>query len=364
MPKQDYYEVLGTNQGADAQSIKRAYRTMAMKFHPDRNPGDSEAAEKMKQVNEAYAVLSDEKNRSLYDSYGHSGLEGYTQEDIFRSVDFSVLFREFGLGDLFGGVFGASVGRRSRSRRGPDLRYDLEVTLEEVARGVQKTAQISRTSRCPGCSGTGAEVGGRIECSTCRGTGQSVRQEIVDFGVVRQITTCATCRGTGAIITGPCKTCDGIGRIQETVEIKVDIPAGVDTGYAIKMAGEGEGGEGLPGDLYIVVNVLQHPVFERQGDDIFLRQEIDITTLALGGRVQVPSLNGDVDIDVPEGTQPGTVVKIPGGGLPRSDGYGTGDQYVVVKVVTPTGLSRREKELLERFQKLRRRSEHDGDEQD
>ncbi len=363
MPKQDYYEVLGIDHGTDAQAIKRAYRAMAMKYHPDKNPGDSGAAEKMKQVNEAYAVLSDEKKRSLYDNYGHSGLEGYTQEDIFRSVDFSMLFREFGLGGLFGGAFGASAGRRSRSRRGSDLRYDLEVTLEEAARGVQKTVQVSRRSRCPGCRGTGAEVGGRIECGTCRGTGQSVRQAIVDFGVVRQITTCTTCGGTGAIIMGPCKTCDGIGRIEDTAKLKVDIPAGVDTGYAIKIAGEGEGGEDLPGDLYIVVNVLEHPVFERQGDDIFLRQEIDITTLALGGRVQVPSLNGDVAIDVPEGTQHGTVVKIAGGGLPRSDGYGRGDQYVVVQVVTPTGLSRREKELLETFQKLRRRSEHDGDEQ-
>ncbi|MFQ5933060.1 MAG: DnaJ domain-containing protein, partial [Dehalococcoidia bacterium] len=231
---------MGIDGSADDSSVKRAYRTLAMKFHPDRNPGDAQAVEKMKEINEAYAILSDPEKRRLYDTYGHAGLEGYTQEDIFRGVDFADLFREFGLGSIFGSsgglfdsFFGGPASRQRESRKGADLRYDLDVTLEEVAQGTGKTVELTREAVCPGCRGTGAEADGLRQCNICQGTGQEVREQRAGFGVVRQITTCRTCRGKGSIIETPCNTCQGAGVVEESSEIKLRIPPGAGSGHTI-----------------------------------------------------------------------------------------------------------------------------------
>ena len=370
MAKRDYYEILGIDRNADETAIKKAYRSLAMKYHPDRNPGNAEAVERMKEINEAYAVLTDAHKRQLYDTYGHAGLEGYTQADIFRGVDFSSLFREFGLGDMFGfggGLFDSFFGRRTTTRRGPrkgaDLRYDLTVTLEEVAFGVEKVIELPRVEQCPACSGTGAEADGVERCSSCQGTGQIVREQRSGYSVFRQITVCGRCHGKGKVVKKACKECDGKGVIEKATEIKVTIPAGADTGYQIKVEGEGEKGEGLPGDLYVVLHVEKHPIFERHGDDIYLQQEIALTTAALGGRVEVAGLNGNLNLDVPEGTQTGAVFRMENEGIPHVDSYGKGDEYVVVKVATPTNLSRKEKELLKEFERLRQQSGGESREQ-
>ena len=360
MPKRDYYEVLGINRSADNTATKKAYRTLAMKYHPDKNPGDTQAVEKMKGINEAYAVLSDPQKRRLYDAYGHAGLEGYSQEDIFKGADFSSLFREFGLGgifgfddSLFGNFFGQTTTQRRGPRRGADLRNGLNVTLEQVAKGIEKRLELPREVTCPGCRGSGAEADGLDHCAACNGSGQMVKEQMAGFGVIRQITTCNACHGNGRIVKAPCKTCDGRGVTRETSQIQITIPPGADSGHRIRVPGEGERGEDLPGDLYIVLNVEEHPLFERHGDDVYLQQEIDFTTAALGGEIEVPSLNGNIAVDISEGTQTGAGLKVEGQGIPHLNGYGKGDEYVVVKVITPTDLSPREKELLKQFKELR-----------
>ena len=361
--KRDYYEVLGIDRNADEAAIKRAYRSLAMKYHPDRNPGDAEAVERMKEINEAYAVLTDAHKRQLYDTYGHAGLEGYTQADIFRGVDFSSLFREFGLGDVFGfgdSLFDSFFGRRTTTRKGPrkgaDLRYDLAVTLEEAAFGTEKTVELLKTDQCQTCNGSGAEPDGLAQCESCSGTGQIVKEQRSGYSVFRQISICGKCQGKGKVVTKPCKDCKGKGVTEKTKEIKVNIPAGADSGCKIRIEGEGGRGEDLPGDLYIVLNVEKHPVFERHGDDIYLKKEIDFTMAALGGQIEVPALDGRIRVDIPEGTQTGTVFRMENEGIPHLDGRGRGDEYVIVKVVTPTNLNRKEKELLREFEKMRRKS--------
>ncbi|MFQ6122696.1 MAG: DnaJ C-terminal domain-containing protein, partial [Dehalococcoidales bacterium] len=324
----------------------------------------AEAVERMKEINEAYAVLTDAHKRQLYDTYGHAGLEGYTQADIFRGVDFSSLFREFGLRDFFSfgdSLFDSFFGRRTTSRRGPrkgaDLRYDLTVSLEDVAFGVEKVIELPRVEQCLACSGTGAEADGLERCSSCRGTGQIIREQRSGYSVFRQITVCSRCHGQGKVVKKACRECNGKGVIEKATEIKVTIPAGADTGYQIKVEGEGEKGEGVPGDLYVVLHVEKHPVFERHGDDIYLQREINFTTAALGGEIIVPALKGELKVDIPEGTQTGTVFRIENQGIPHIDSYGKGDEYVVVKVLTPTNLSGKEKELLREFERLRRKSD-------
>lgn len=364
MAKRDYYEILGIDKNADQAVIKKAYRTLAMQNHPDKNPDDARAAETMKQINEAYAVLCDSRKRGLYDRYGHAGLEGYTQEDIFRGVDFGSLFREFGLGG-FGFGFGDSIfenffGGRNSARRGPrrgaDLRYDLSVTLEEAAFGAEKTIELPKLERCLACGGTGAQSDGLVDCRRCRGTGQIVMEQRSGYSIVRQITVCGDCRGKGKTVKKACKECRGKGVDQKAKEILVNIPAGADTGYRIRVEGEGEEGDDAPGDLYIVLDVERHPIFERHGSDVYLQKEISFTTASLGGQIDVPGLDGALSLDVPEGTQTGAIFRITGGGIPSLDGYGKGDEYVIVKVLTPTNLSRRERELLKELETLRQRS--------
>lgn len=367
MAKRDYYEILGIDKSADEASIKRAYRNLAMKYHPDRNPGDAQAVERMKEINEAYAVLCDPHKRQLYDTYGHAGLEGYTTADIFRGIDFAGLFREFGL-DEFGFDFGNSIfdsffgSRRSAKtrRKGADIRYDLEVTLEEVASGAERTIEVARTRNCTSCGGSGAAKGGLKNCGRCGGSGQIVTERRSGFAVFRQISTCSQCRGSGRIISQPCDGCQGKGFVEETVELSVHVPKGADTGYTIKIEGEGETGDGLvPGDLYVVLNVKKHPVFDRHGDDIYMTKEISFVQAALGSVVDdVPSLDGNLKLEIPQGTQTGTVFRIVNEGIPHLDGSGRGDLYVVVKVVTPQDLSEEEKELLREFDRLRRQKVH------
>jgi len=359
--KRDYYEVLGINKNADEATVKKAYRSLAMKYHPDRNQGNSEAIERMKEINEAYAVLSDAQKRRLYDTYGHAGLQGYSQEDIFRGVDFSSLFHEFGLGSIFGGsIFDSFFGGRTSTRRGPrkgaDLRFDLTVSLEEVASGIEKVVELPREEMCSACGGTGAEHDGLTQCPSCGGRGQIVSERRSGYSVFRQISTCGKCGGSGKIIKQRCRECEGKGVIEKKQEIIVKIPAGADTGYSIRVEGEGEKSEDLPGDLYVVLNVEKHPVFERHSDDIYLQQEISFTTATLGGKISVPSLKSELKLEVPEGTQTGAVFRIEDEGIPHLDRRGKGDEYVVVKVVTPTNLSNKEKELIREFEKLRQKS--------
>jgi molecular chaperone DnaJ len=365
MAKRDYYEVLGVGRDADEAALRKAYRSLAMKYHPDRNPGDAEAVDKMKEINEAYAILCDREKRRLYDTYGHAGLQGLTQEDIFRGVDFgSILEGLFG-GDLgFGGsIFDSLFGGRRRpggtrqTRRGADWRYDLTVTLEDVVFGTERKIEIPRAETCSACQGTGAKEGGLKQCETCRGSGQLVSEQRSGYAVIRQVAACGKCRGRGKIIVDRCPECKGKGAIEKIKEITVQVPKGAATGHSIRIIGEGEpGADGAEsGDLYVVLDVEKHPIFERHGDDIYVIKEIEFPQAALGEELDdVPGLEGDLKVHVPAGAQSGAVLRIANKGIPHLSNHGRGDEYVVLKVVTPTGLSKEEKELLKKFQELRK----------
>lgn len=363
MTKRDYYEILGVARDADEATIKRAYRSLAMKYHPDRNPGDKQAIEKMKEINEAYAVLTDPEKRRLYDAFGHAGLEGYSTADIYRGIDFDSIFREFGLSDfgfgfgdsIFDSVFGTGKSGRGRSK-GADLRYDLEVGLEDIAFGANKQIEIQRTRPCNLCLGTGASPRGLIACDRCKGTGQIVFERRSGYSIFRQINACSKCRGTGNIVTEKCSVCQGNGLIYESKEIQIKVPQGADDGYVIKVRGEGEpGGDGAaPGDLYVVLRLKKHPSFEKHGDDLYTTKEISFVQAALGDKIEVQGLYGPVRVAIPEGTQTDTVLRIPNQGLPRFGGESKGDLYVRVKIVTPQNLTHKEKELLREFDKLQK----------
>jgi molecular chaperone DnaJ len=363
MENRDYYEILGITKSHSEAEIKRAYRNLAMKYHPDKNPDDEHAAEKMKGINEAYAILSDSQKRQLYDTYGHAGLEGLSSADIFSSVDFASLFREFGLNDFgfsFGGgildsLFGGNRSSARQSRKGADLKYDLEITLEEVTSGVEKKLAIPHNKSCSTCRGSGAREGGLHTCLHCKGTGQMVVEQRSGYSVFRQISACRHCRGEGKMIKEKCPDCHGKGHLQEIKELTVAIPKGVESGYAIRIDGEGEPGDkGIPaGDLYVVVDIKKHPTFERQGDDIYMIQEIGLVRAALGGEIDdLPSLNGKVKLDIPEGTQTGAVLRVVNSGIPHLKGPGKGDLYVMIKVTTPEKLTRQQKDLLTEFEHL------------
>ena len=345
MSQRDYYEILGIDRDADESAIKKAYRSLALKYHPDRNPGDGEAGERMKEVNEAYAVLCDPERRRLYELYGRAGLEGLTQEDIFGGVDFAGLFREFGLGGFGDSLFDSFFGRRrtttARRQKAADLRYDLELTLEEAAFGTEKTIALPRLETCP----------------ACRGSGQTVTEHRSGYSIFRQISPCRRCQGQGQMIREPCLECQGKGSIRKTEEIAVSIPKGVDTGHTMRVEGEGEAGKGMvePGDLYVVLKVAKHRLFERHDDDLYLQKEITFTQAALGDQLKVPGLEGDLELEIREGTQTGAVFQLLGKGVPHLEGRGRGDQYVIVKVLTPTDLNKEEKHLLREFEKLRQR---------
>lgn len=344
MSKRDYYEVLGVARDASAADVKSAYRKLALKFHPDRNPGDKQAEESFKEAAEAYAVLADDDKRARYDRFGHAGVNAGSGPQGFDPTVFSD-FGDIlgGLGDLFG--FGDGR-RRGGPQRGADLRYDLEVSFEESARAIESTIQIPREETCESCQGSGAAPGVQPEtCSKCRGAGQ-LRFQQGFFTVAR---TCDRCGGAGRVIPKPCTTCRGAGRVPQQRKLTVKIPAGIATGQRLRLHGEGEHGSagGPPGDLYVVVHVKEHPFFQREGDNLLCEIPVAFTTLALGGTLQAPTLDGDVEFDVPAGTQTGTTFHMRGKGMPNVAGRGRGELFVTVRVETPKKLTKEQRKMLE-----------------
>jgi molecular chaperone DnaJ len=352
--KRDYYEILGVAREATDQQIKSAYRKLAMQHHPDRNPGDKQAEERFKEAAEAYAVLADADKRSLYDRFGHAGVSGAGAGagagfDPTIFADFSDIFA--GLGDVFGfgDIFG-SRRRRGGPQRGADLRYDLEITFDESAKGAETTIQIPREETCDTCKGSGAAPGTTAEtCAQCRGTGQLRYQQ----GFLTVARPCSNCRGTGKTISKPCTSCRGAGRVTRERKLTVKIPAGIATGQRLRLYGEGEHGSagGPPGDLYVVVHVQEHSFFHREDDDLYCELPISFPTLALGGNVKVPTLNGREELHIPAGTQAGHRFKLRGKGMPNVSGRGHGDLHVIAKVAVPKKLNKEQKQLLEELAK-------------
>lgn len=348
--KKDYYEVLAVQRDASEKDIKSAYRKLAMKHHPDRSDAP-EAEERFKEISEAYAVLSDPNKRKQYDQFGHAGINSqYSQEDIFRGVNFEDLLRGFGFG---GGesIFDMFFGGRSRGpERGRDLRYDLNLNLEQVAAGLETTIDVPRTEACPTCGGSGAKPGtSPTACSGCRGTGQVTRAQSTPFGQIVTSTTCPKCRGRGQIVTSPCAECAGTGRVRRSRKINIKVPPGVEDGQHIKLRGQGDASPsgGPAGDLYVILNVLPHPRFQRRGSDLLLEMPVSITQAALGAEIEVPTLNGLAKLRVPAGTQTGSIFRLRGKGMPRLQGLGSGDLHVGMKVRTPSALTERQRQLME-----------------
>ena len=348
MSKRDYYEILGVGRTATDVELKSAYRKLAMKYHPDRNPGDDAAEETFKEGAEAYAVLADTDKRSLYDRFGHQGVNaaggGGFDPTVFSGFE-DILG---GLGDIFG--FGDLFGRGG-PQRGADLRYDLEITFEEAARGAETAVQIPRQENCETCHGSGAAPGSSpTVCQQCRGQGQ-VRFQQGFFTVAR---TCPQCRGAGKVITKPCQACRGAGRVAHERKITVKIPAGIATGQQLRLQGEGEAGfaGGPAGHLFVVVHVQEHEFFRRDGMNLFCEIPVNFTTVALGGEIQVPTLNGTDNVKVPEGTQTGTTLRLRGKGMPDVNGRGRGDLFATVQVLTPKKLTKEQRGLLVQLAKL------------
>jgi molecular chaperone DnaJ len=345
--KRDYYEVLGVGRDATDAHLKSAYRKLAVKYHPDKNPGNAEAEERFKEAAEAYAVLCDPQKRAAYDRYGHAGVSGVGAggfdpnafagfEDIFGSLG-----DLFGFGDMFGGR-----RRRGGPQRGADLRYDLEISFEESFSGTDTTIQIPREETCETCKGSGAAAGSAPEtCSQCRGTGQLRFQQ----GFLTVTRPCPTCHSTGRVIARPCQACRGAGRVGRERKITAKIPAGIATGQRLRLHGEGEHGTagGPAGDLYVVVHVQEHEFFHREGDDLYCEMPVTFPKLALGGEVRVPIVNGEETIKVSPGTQPGTRFKLRGKGMPNVSGRGHGDLYVIARVGVPKKLTKEQRRLLE-----------------
>ena len=344
MTKRDYYEILEVTKTATDQEIKSAYRRLALKFHPDRNPGDKTAEEKFKEAAEAYAILSDGDKRARYDRFGHAGVGGGPQGfDPSQFSGFEDIFG--GLGDIFG--FGGGQ-RRSGPQRGADLRYDLEIPFEQSAKGVETHIQIPRHETCETCKGNGSAPGSSpATCPQCRGSGQ-LRYQQGFFTVAR---TCGQCRGAGKVITKPCQTCKGNGTIEQTRKLTVKIPAGIATGQRLRLTGEGEAGTlgGPAGDLYVVIFVREHEFFQRDGNNLHCTVPLPFTTLALGAEVRVPGIDGDETVKVPESTQTGTTFRLRGKGMPDVSGRGHGDLLVTVQAITPKKLTKEQKKLLEQL---------------
>ncbi len=359
MNRRDYYEILGVPKDAAKDDIKRTYRKLAMQYHPDRNKSP-EAEEKFKEISEAYAVLSDDEKRSQYDRFGMAGIEGkYTWEDIFRGADFDEIFKDLGFGFGAQSIFDMFF-RRMRPRygpeRGPDLRYDLEITLEQAASGLKNQIEVPRTETCQRCKGSGAEPGtSSSQCPRCQGTGQMRFERASPFGRFVQIQTCDRCHGAGVLITAKCRECNGRGIVERLRKIDVSVPPGVDSDSHLRLRGQGEAGirGGPSGDLYIVLHIKPHQMFRREEDDLYCKLQIEFWQAALGATVKVPTLNGTAELKIPAGTQTGTMFRLKKKGMPKLQGWGRGNEYVEVSVKTPTKLSRRQKRLLEEFAKER-----------
>ncbi|HEX7893770.1 MAG TPA: molecular chaperone DnaJ [Terriglobales bacterium] len=349
--KRDYYEVLGVQRGASEQEIKSAYRKLALQYHPDRNPNNPDAEEKFKECSEAYAILADAEKRNMYDRFGHAGVGGAAAGPGFDPTvfqDFSDIFGEFfGFSDLFGG--GGRGGRRTRAQRGADLREDITIEFEEAVFGAEKRISYRRHDLCEVCKGSGSAHGkAPAPCRTCGGRGQ-VRYQQGFFSIAR---TCPACQGAGSVISDPCTKCRGEGRVIEQKTVEARIPAGVEDETRIRFSGLGEAGAngGPAGDLYLVLHVKEHSFFERQGTDLHCVVPISFTQAALGAEIQVPTLEGEHTLKIPEGTQSSAVLKVRGKGVPVLNGHGKGDLFVEVRVQTPTKLNKRQRELLQELQ--------------
>lgn len=355
--KRDYYEVLGVQKGVSKDQIKDAYRKLALQYHPDRNKAP-EAEEKFKEISEAYAVLSDDTKRQQYDNLGHAGFDQrYTSEDIFRGADFDSVFRDMGFGDLFRtifGGFGGGFGGYEERNRGQDIAYDIEISLEEAAKGVEREIEIPRTEHCEVCNGSGAAPGTQsVTCPRCGGAGRIQNMRKAGFATYVQVTACPTCKGKGRIIETPCPNCRGSGLIRRRRKILVKIPMGIDEGYQLRLRGEGESApnNGESGDLYVLVHVRQHPQFMREGDDLWHIAMITYPQAALGGEISVPTLEGPTTVKVRAGTQVGETITLRGKGMPRFRGYGRGDLNIRVGIAVPQKLTSPQKALLEQLAK-------------
>lgn len=355
--KRDYYELLGVSRGASADELKKAYRKLALQYHPDRNPGNKEAEEKFKELSEAYAILSDSEKRKVYDQFGHAGVGagaggfgGGFSGGGFR--DFSDIFS-----DIFSDFFGGGSSRTSRGVRGSDLQMEVDLSFEESVFGTEKTVQIHRAETCGECHGEGAKPGtGKQTCSTCQGTGQTR----ISQGFFSIAATCQRCRGQGEVITSPCKRCHGEGRVRDQRKITVTIPAGIEDGSRLRVRGEGEAGlrGGGRGDLYVAVNVRSHEIFQRQGENLYCEIPINFVQAALGTEVEIPTLEGRVSMKVPAGTQSGTTFRLKGKGVVQPGGSYRGDQMVKVIVEIPKNLSSEQKQILRKFEELNGRGSY------
>ncbi len=361
--KRDYYEILGVDRSASSSEIKKAYRKLAKKYHPDVNPGDKAAEAKFKEANEAYEVLSDDQKRTRYNQYGHAGVDsnGFGGAGGFGDFDFG------GFGDIFdtffgGGGFGSSTQRSNGPQRGGDIRVNVEITFEEAAFGVEREVNIHRNENCDECHGSGAKPGTEAKkCSTCHGSGQVRVKQSTPFGQFVNVKTCDACHGEGTIITTPCTTCHGKGKVRKSRKIEINIPAGIDDGQTISLRGEGNPGTkgGPSGDLFIFVQVKTHPLYKRQGTDVICEIPITFADATLGAEIEVPTLDGKVKYSLHEGTQTSSVFRLKNKGIPHIRGYGRGDQYVKVVVEVPKNLTKKQKELLREFAELAGEDNHE-----
>lgn len=368
---QDYYEVLGVPKGASDDEIKRAYRRLAQKYHPDKPGGDEK---KFKEINEAYQVLSDKQKRGQYDQFGQTfeqaqaqgqggfgGFEGFRDfsgfADAFRNGGAGINF-EFGgegFGDIFGDIFGGGRTRgRKRTRKGEDAAIDIELTLEEAFSGIERDINLYKRTVCSSCKGSGAEAGSKtVECKTCKGTGEIRQSRRTILGSFTQVSVCPDCGGEGKTIDKKCKTCGGDGRVKENVSIKLNIPKGVEDGMTLTLEGAGEAGPkgSASGDLYVTIHIKPHKNFKRQNSDIIYEAEISFSQAALGAKIDVPTIDGTAVLTIPAGIESGKVIRMTGKGMPRLNSYGRGDQYVKVNIKTPKSLTKKQKELLEELKK-------------
>ncbi len=361
--KRDYYEVLGLQKDATKEQIKGAYRKLALQYHPDRNKSAG-AEDRFKEVSEAYAVLSDDAKRAQYDRFGHEGIQGrYSSEDIFRTTNFDEILRDLGFGgfggfsgSIFDMFFGNMTGSGRGARRGADLRYDLEITLEQVANGLVTEIEVPRTERCPTCKGSGARPGSNPRvCTECGGRGQVQRVSSAGFAQFVRVETCRNCRGRGQILDNPCRECRGTGTVQRKRKISVKIPAGIEDESSLRLRGEGDAGDSgsAAGDLYVVCHIMHHNFFTREEKDLLCEVSISMADAALGTTIQVPTIEGNpAEVEVPSGIQSGGVLRLKGRGIPSLGGTSRGNQLITVKVAIPTKLTDKQKDLLKELKHI------------
>lgn len=367
--KRDFYEVLGVEKSATDEEIKKAYRKLAKKYHPDLNPGDKEAEEKMKEVNGAYEILSDKEKRAKYDQFGHAGVDPSYGAGGYGGGFGG--FEDFGdLGDIFGSFFGGGFGGGSRSssrrnapRRGDDLSVRLQLTFEEAAFGCTKDITVMRVEKCATCDGEGAKPGTHAEtCPTCGGSGQVKTTQRTPFGVFQSAQVCSTCGGKGKIIKTPCDTCDGKGYVRKKFTASVKVPAGINEGQTISLGGQGSAGMngGPNGDIYVTIEIIPHEIFTRKGNDVLVEMPVTFVQATLGATLVVPTIDGKVEYNLPEGTQPGAVFRLKNRGIQNLQGRGRGDQYIKINVEIPKNLTKNQKEILRKFEDSVEESHYSG----